>query len=125
MTSTSAATAARTATPTGPFNDADNDGLLDEFEGASTTDGYDVNDENIVGDNGGADGDYTNFALGDSDLDTNANEAVPGRTTNDAVTSSTDLDYRDNDPDSDLDGIQDSVDIDDDNDGILDMSSNQ
>ena len=109
-----------TATPTAPYNDADNDGLLDEFEAGTTTDGYDVNDANINGDDGGVDGNYTNFTLADSDLDTNANEAVPGRTSNDAVVEITDLDFRDSDPDTDLDGIQDSVDIDDDNDGILD-----
>ncbi len=110
-----------TVTPTGPFNDADNDGLLDEFEAGTTTDGYDVNDANIVGDDGGTDGEYTNFALADSDLDTDANEPVPGRTSNDAVAETTDLDFRDNDPDTDLDGIQDSIDVDDDNDGILDV----
>ena len=98
--------------------DTDGDGLLDVFEGASATDGVDVNDENIVGDNGGADGDYTRFAPGDTAGGTNANEAQAGRTSNDAVAGVIDLDFRDGDTDND--GVNDMDDIDDDNDGILD-----
>ena len=47
--------------------DADGDGLFDVFEGASASDGFDVNDENLD-----AAGD---FALTDSDDDTDANGA--------------------------------------------------
>ena len=60
--------------------DADGDGLFDVFEGASTSDGFDVNDENLD-----AAGD---FALTDSDDDTDANGA-------NAAPLATDLDYRD------------------------------
>ncbi|MEM8791283.1 MAG: DUF4347 domain-containing protein [Pseudomonadota bacterium] len=91
---------APTATPPAPFNDADGDGLLDEFEGADSADGFDVNDENIAGDDGGdipGDADYTNFNLSDSDNDTDADDPVAGRTTNDAVGLSADLDFRDAD----------------------------
>lgn len=82
-------------TPHGTLDDADGDGLLDVFEGADPNDGFDVNDENITGDNGGADGDYTSFNLGDQDTDTNADNASPGRTSNDAVAMLSDLDWRD------------------------------
>jgi hypothetical protein len=83
-------------TALGGLADTDGDGLLDDFEGADTDDGYDVNDENILGDNGGLDGDYTNFNLGDADDDTDADDPVPGRTGNDAIALNTDLDWRDN-----------------------------
>ncbi len=76
--------------------DTDADGLKDVVEGADNNDGFDVNDENIAGDDGGADGAYANFSLNDTDSDTNANEAVANRTTNDAIVLASDLDYRDN-----------------------------
>ena len=101
-------------TPAGPFNDADQDGLLDEFEGSDTADGFDVNDENIVGDTGGAGGGFTRFNLDDND-----NDVAPDGSN--AVPLSQDLDYRDNFEDFDGDGIADNDDIDDDNDGILDV----
>ncbi len=85
--------------------DTDGDGLLDIFEGADANDGYDANDELIK------DG---NFTLLDSDNDVSADGS-------DAVPSVADFDYRDSarlDPDGD--GIDNSVDIDDDNDGIID-----
>ncbi len=63
--------------------DSDGDGLNDVFEGASATDGFDVNDENL-------DPTDTNFALPDSDNDTAADGS-------DAVPLTNDLDYRDND----------------------------
>ncbi|MCB1520406.1 MAG: DUF4347 domain-containing protein, partial [Hyphomicrobiaceae bacterium] len=59
--------------------DTDGDGLLDIFEGASVTDGFDVNDENLSG---------TTFNLADTDNDTAANGAG-------AVPLVNDLDYRD------------------------------
>ena len=104
-------------------DDADGDGLLDIFEGSDATDGVDVNDENVAGDNGGSDGDYARFTLGDTPNGTNANEAVATRTLNDAVAGVIDLDYRD--ADTDNDGVPDADDIDDDNDGILDTVERQ
>ncbi|MES1927174.1 Ig-like domain-containing protein [Salinisphaera sp. T31B1] len=73
--------------------DSDGDGLDNAFD---TVSGYDVNDDEIAGDAGGAAGAYTRFTLPDSDQDTNANEAVPNRTGNDAVARAADLDFRDN-----------------------------
>ncbi|MCV6594926.1 MAG: cadherin-like domain-containing protein [Silicimonas sp.] len=104
------------------ITDTDGDGLVDIFEGSDDNDGFDSNDENVAGDNGGTDGDYTALALGDADDDTNANEDVPGRTSNDAVAQSADVDFRDalDDTDTDGDGVVDRNDVDDDNDGILD-----
>jgi hypothetical protein len=89
-------------------SDADGDGMLDVFEGSNDYDGFDVNDENI-----NAAGD---FALADSDLDTLADGS-------DAFPTTYDLDYRDDvvEPDTDDDGIVNRYDIDDDNDGILDI----
>ncbi|WP_459211411.1 beta strand repeat-containing protein, partial [Aquimarina rhabdastrellae] len=72
--------------------DTDGDGLDDGFEGANNNDGFDVNDEL----NNGAD-------------DTN----------NDDNAATTEVDFREG-FDSDLDGIADNVDLDDDNDGIPD-----
>jgi hypothetical protein len=73
--------------------------LDDNFEGANVNDGYDVNDE--------IDSPATDLPDEDSDV------------------SIDDVDYRDNDfstyTDTDGDGIVDKVDIDDDNDGILDV----
>ncbi|MEL7465022.1 MAG: tandem-95 repeat protein [Pseudomonadota bacterium] len=56
-----------TATPA--LDDEDGDGLLDAFEGGDIDDGFDVNDENIAGDDGGADGGFASFNLGDQDDD--------------------------------------------------------
>ena len=60
-----------TSTPAGPFNDADGDGLLDEFEGSNINDGFDVNDENLDPTN-------TNFNLaGVPALNPDGSNAVP------------------------------------------------
>ncbi|MEL6751769.1 MAG: Calx-beta domain-containing protein, partial [Pseudomonadota bacterium] len=89
-------TTAQTGVISNATTDTDGDGLLNVFEGTNNNDGFDVNDQNIAGDNGGSDGDYTNFALADSDGDTNANEAAANRTTNDASTGiASNLDFRD------------------------------
>ncbi|MAR71076.1 Ig-like domain-containing protein [Halomonas sp.] len=85
--------------------DTDQDGLLDIFEGSDANDGFDPNDELIE------DGDFT-LLDSDNDVDADGSNAVPGVV---------DFDYRDSallDPDGD--GIANSIDIDDDNDGILD-----
>jgi hypothetical protein len=75
--------------------DTDGDGLDDNFDDVS---GFDVNDDN----------DNPSMSLGDADADVN---------------SGGDVDYRDDlaGTDTDGDGITDNVDIDDDNDGILDV----
>ena len=84
---------------TGP--DFDIDGLLDVFEGSNSNDDYDVNDEinNPASD------------LPDADVDVALGE---------------DVDYRDAtfNPriDTDEDGVLDYIDLDDDNDGILDVN---
>ena len=118
---------ARTNVTSDSTTDADGDGLLDEFENASGStvdadnnsiidaleDGFDVNDENIVGDDGGADGSFTSFNLAANDPNLNADGS-------NATPLTQDLDFRDN-TDTDSDGVVDSVDVDDDNDGILDV----
>ncbi len=88
-------------TPNGGFGDADGDGLLDTWEGSDATSGesYDVNDEidDPVNDLLDADGDGG---------------------------STGDVDYRDDSIfiDTDGDGVGNEDDIDDDNDGILDIN---
>jgi len=97
-------------------DDTDNDGLLDDYEGGNDNDGFDVNDENISGDNGGATGSFTgiNLPANNPDLAADGSNAQP---------LTRDFDYRDA-TDTDGDGVVDSVDIDDDNDGILDTVEN-
>ena len=89
--------------------DADGDGLFDVFEASDLNDGFDVNDENI-----NAAGE---FALGDTDLDITPDGS-------DAIPLIHDFDFRDNEvePDTDADGIVNRFDVDDDNDGILDVN---
>jgi VCBS repeat-containing protein len=101
-------TAGPTTIPAALAVDTDGDGLKDVFEGANTTDGFDVNDENLTG---------TTFNLADTDNDTAASGAG-------ATPLNADLDYRDNafTPDTDNDGVFNADDIDDDNDGILDTT---
>ncbi len=72
--------------------DADGDGLDDSFD---TVAGFDVNDDDIDGDDGGTDGEYSNFTLADFADETNANEVIANRTSNDAVALTSDLDFRD------------------------------
>ncbi|MCI4662523.1 MAG: DUF4347 domain-containing protein, partial [Neomegalonema sp.] len=91
----------------GDFTDSDGDGLLDLFEGADVADGYDANDENITG--GGA------FALSaDPGLASDGSNADP---------LTLDLDFRD--ADTDNDGIANPLDLDDDDDGLLDLVETQ
>ena len=70
----------------------------------------------INGDDGGADGNFTSFNLpaNDPNLLADGSNATP---------LTQDLDFRDN-SDTDGDGVVDSVDVDDDNDGILDAGEN-
>ena len=72
--------------------DTDRDGLLDIFEGTDANDGFDPNDANVVGDDGGPNGDYTFIGLADQDSDTDANEPVADRVSNDASPLVADLD---------------------------------
>ncbi|WP_299669015.1 T9SS type A sorting domain-containing protein [uncultured Polaribacter sp.] len=80
-------------------SDTDNDGLDDIFEGVDNNDGYDVNDEI----------ENPETDLPDEDGDAGA---------------AGDVDYRDgtNIPDTDGDNIINSIDLDDDNDGIPDIN---
>ena len=57
---TAGSTTAQTGVLSDATTDADGDGLLDEFEGSDTNDGFDVNDENR---------DATSIALADTDGD--------------------------------------------------------
>ena len=88
-------------------NDADFDGLMDEVEGSNAADGFYVNDENR---------DALSIALADSDFDllTDGTNAVP---------LNIDSDFREA-LDSDGDNVHDAQDMDDDNDGILDIVEN-
>ncbi len=86
-------------------NDADGDGLFDQYETAidgAINDGFDVNESIATG----------AAALVDRDRD-----AAGG------VPLTEDVDFRDTEhnPDTDGDGVRDNVDVDDDNDGILDV----
>ena len=76
------------------------------WRGANASDDFDVNDENL-------DVTDTNFLLAaEFGLATDGSNAVP---------LSIDLLFRDNTTDTDLDGVNDADDLDDDNDGILDV----
>ena len=66
--------------------DTDGDGLRNVVEGGDTNDGYDVNDENLIG---------SNFSLADTDNDTAADGS-------DASPSDHDLDFRDDSPNANL-----------------------
>jgi len=100
--------------PTTPSSttDTDGDGLLDIFEGADNSDGYDVNDENVTVDGSG---NPISFNLSDSDADA----AVDGSSATGIIIN---VDFReDASLDTDGDNIANSIDLDDDNDGILDI----
>ena len=86
--------------------DTDGDGLKDVVEGSNVNDGFDVNDNNVdlIGE----------FILEDSDADVNAD-----RTNADPL--NVDYDFREA-LDTDGDNVHDEQDIDDDNDGVLDLS---
>ena len=86
--------------------DTDGDGLLDDYEGSDVDDGYDVNDENR---------DATSIALADSDGDLGGDPST-------AIALDIDADFREA-LDTDGDNVHDEQDIDDDNDGILDVLS--
>ena len=85
--------------------DTDGDGLKDVVEGGNVNDGFDVNDENVdlLGE----------FDLADTDSDVDA-----GRANADPL--NVDYDFREA-LDTDGDNVHDGQDIDDDNDGILDV----
>ena len=85
--------------------DADGDGLFDVFEGTDNNDGFDVNDENR---------DAVSIALADTDADLNAGDG------SNSVVLNIDSDFREA-LDTDGDNVHDEQDIDDDNDGVLDV----
>ena len=85
--------------------DTDGDGLKDVVEGADADDGYDVNDENVDSEG--------NIVLTDTDEDVAEDRS-------NVEPLNIDYDYREL-PDNDGDNINDLQDIDDDNDGILDV----
>ena len=95
-----------TGTATGlstDVNDADGDGLFDVFDtqnGTTADDGFDVNESIATG----------AAALPDTDGDLSG-----------GVPLEQDVDFRDVPTDTDGDGVEDFEDIDDDNDGILDV----
>ncbi|MCL7754255.1 T9SS type A sorting domain-containing protein [Polaribacter sp. Z022] len=95
--------------------DVDNDGLDDNFDDNddSTIDGSTVNDGVGIETNDG-------IGVGDKITDTTSLDDAFGDEDND-FPGTGNLDYRDF-PDSDGDGVADSVDLDDDNDGILDLT---
>ncbi len=97
-----------TANPT--FEDADGDGLDDDFEGADANDGYDVNDENVATAPGATVANLSEYAL-------SADPSLTDDFSNIAARS-IDLSFRD--ADADNDGVADADDIDDDNDGVRD-----
>lgn len=94
--------------------DTDNDGLLDIFEGASVNDA-DPNDENLTEPGTGTS--LFSFTLADTDNDT----ALDGSDADPGATEPNDLDYRDGLTDFDGDSIIDSLDVDADGDGILNV----
>ena len=111
-------------------NDTDKDGLDDGYEGSDLDDGFDVNDEiddpaNDLPDTDSiedvnyrdVDDDGDGIDTKDEDLNTDSdptNDDTDGDGTPDY------LDANNGGPDNDRDGVPDSVDVDDDNDGILD-----
>ena len=85
--------------------DADGDGLKDVVEGININDGFDVNDQNVD-------------PLGEFTLDDSDSDVDPGRGNADPL--NVDYDFREA-LDTDGDNVHDEQDIDDDNDGILDV----
>ena len=96
---------AQTGVVSDASTDADGDGLFDVFEGTDNNDGFDVNDENR---------DAVSIALADTDADLNAGDG------SNSVVLNIDSDFREA-LDTDGDNVHDAQDIDDDNDGILDI----
>ncbi|MEL6374520.1 MAG: DUF4347 domain-containing protein, partial [Pseudomonadota bacterium] len=87
-------------------NDADGDGLFDQYENnGGNNDGFVVNEQRATG----------AISFPDADSDASATSATP---------LIADVDFRDAvaAPDTDGDSITDDIDIDDDNDGILDVN---
>ncbi|WP_340931320.1 PA14 domain-containing protein [Polaribacter marinaquae] len=113
-------------------SDSDNDGILDIVENGDTDNvlsGSDIDndglDDNFDDNNDTSiQGSTVNDGLGNSDKVTNITnlENAYGDADND-FPGAGDLDYRDT-SDRDNDGIADNIDIDDDNDGILDLVEN-
>lgn len=93
--------------------DTDGDGLVDIFEGGTISDA-DINDDNLIFDINTLASDKINLADTDDDV------ADDG---SDATGTNKDLDFRENNLlDIDEDGIDNDVDVDADNDGILNVN---
>ncbi|WP_282051008.1 Ig-like domain-containing protein [Maribacter aquivivus] len=111
--------------------DTDGDGLDDGYEGSDVNDGFDVNDEindpvnDLPDTDGTEDVNYRDLDDDGDGVDTPDEDANnDGNPTNDDTDNDGTPDYLDPDsnpgPDTDGDGVADSADLDDDNDGILD-----
>ncbi|WP_339657561.1 gliding motility-associated C-terminal domain-containing protein [uncultured Maribacter sp.] len=111
--------------------DTDNDGLDDGYEGSDVNDGFDVNDEiddpanDLPDTDGTEDVNYRDLDDDGDGIDTPDEDADnDGDPTNDDTDNDGTPDYLDPDqgPDTDGDGVTDTADHDDDNDGILDTT---
>jgi gliding motility-associated-like protein len=113
--------------------DTDGDGLDDGYEGSDVNDGFDVNDEiddpanDLPDTDGTEDVNYRDLDDdGDGILTPDEDANNDGNPTNDDSDSDGTPDYLDVNntlgPDTDGDGVADSADLDDDNDGILDTT---
>ncbi|MDF4223402.1 hypothetical protein PXC01_17490, partial [Maribacter sp. M208] len=110
--------------------DTDGDGLDDGYEGSDVNDGFDVNDEiddpasDLPDTDGTEDVNYRDLDDDGDGIDTpNEDANTDGDPTNDDSDNDGIPNYLDPDssgPDTDGDGVPDSADLDDDNDGILD-----
>ncbi|WP_133688836.1 Ig-like domain-containing protein [Maribacter spongiicola] len=110
--------------------DTDSDGLDDGYEGSDINDGFDVNDEindpanDLPDTDGTEDVNYRDLDDDGDGIDTPDEDANnDGDPTNDDTDNDGTPNYLDPDspgPDTDGDGVPDSADLDDDNDGILD-----
>ncbi|MDC6390084.1 Ig-like domain-containing protein [Maribacter sp. PR1] len=115
--------------------DTDGDGLDDGYEGSDVDDGFDVNDEiddpanDLPDTDGTEDVNYRDLDDDGDGIDTPDEDADgDGDPTNDDTDGDGTPDFLDPElppppppgPDTDGDGVPDSVDLDDDNDGILD-----
>ncbi|SFR31642.1 gliding motility-associated C-terminal domain-containing protein [Robiginitalea myxolifaciens] len=110
-------------------NDTDGDGLDDGYEGEDVNDGFDVNDEiddpanDLPDTDQEGDVNYRDFDDDGDELDTPDEDVdQDGDPTNDDTDGDGTPDYLDPEVvDTDGDGVPDPIDIDDDNDGILDI----
>jgi hypothetical protein len=112
----------KTDTPDYIDLDADNDGLFDIVESGSGL--TNVNTDGETDGSVGANGLDNTLEIADDYTDVNgsfdATQTDNFTDTDGDLNSGGNVDYRDNEIDTDLDGVDDFVDLDDDNDGLLD-----